>query len=156
MRFLRTAGRLSLKSCKLLPAPMLKISPSSMRLQVPNSRAATPLPVDGARTEFRYRIFQYRPDSGAIIFRCRLLQRLDPFSQCPHGRLVRLCRHYARDSYVDGGFLGCEQDFVKPLPRSFTGKSDFDIMARLKTREPDHTFGKINNLDRLAHIEHIN
>ena len=28
---------------------------------------------NGARTEFRYRIFQYHSDCGAIVFRCRLL-----------------------------------------------------------------------------------
>jgi hypothetical protein len=30
-------------------------------------------PSGGARTEFRYRILQYDPDGGPVIFRCRLL-----------------------------------------------------------------------------------
>ena len=65
-------------------------------------RSATALS-NGARTEFRYRIF----NTTLIVARSSFAVACSSASihfRSPHWRLVRLCRHYARDSYIDGRF----------------------------------------------------
>ena len=48
-----------------------------------------------------------------------------------------------------------EQDFVQPLARPHAGEHDLDVVARLQAGQPDHALGKIDDLHRLAHVEHI-
>ena len=99
--------------------------------------------------------FKHRLDGGPVIAGDRLFQRRKPFAQGSHRRLVGLGRHDSGDADLDGGLLGGEQDFVQPLARPHSGEDDLDIVPGLQAGQPDHALGEIDDLDRLAHVEHV-
>src|SRR5262245_66644679 len=66
-----------------------------------------------------------------------------------------LCGNDAGNSYLGGLFAAREQNFVQPFARTDTGVRNLNIPSRLKSGQPDDPFGKINDFDRLAHVENI-
>ena len=45
---------------------------------------------------------------------------------------------------------------VQALSRPHPAEHNLNIVTGLQTREPDHALGKINDLDRLPHVEDVN
>src|SRR5262245_62269916 len=66
-----------------------------------------------------------------------------------------LCGNDAGNSYLGDLFASREQNFVQPFARTDTGVGNLNIPSRLKSGQPDDPFGKINDFDRLAHVENI-
>ena len=44
---------------------------------------------------------------------------------------------------------------LQPLARPDAGEGDLDVAAGLEAGQPDHALGEIDDLHRLAHVEHI-
>src|SRR6266849_5316977 len=108
----------------------------------------------GLAAEIGYGVAQHAEDHGAVLTRKALLQRRQPATH----RLKRWTDGLGGDDALDadrrGWLLARKQNFVQALARPGAGKRDVDVAAGLETGEPDHPLGKLDDLHRLAHIEH--
>src|SRR5215472_5429124 len=117
-----------------------------------------PIPLSSSRfaTELRHGVAKDIVDRCALAARDALLQGRYPGPNGVERRPDRLCGHNARDADVCRLLLAGEQNFMQPLTRTNAGEFNFDVTARLKPRQPDDSFCKIDDLDGLAHIENVN
>ena len=105
--------------------------------------------------EVRHRVAQDAEDHRTVLARETLLQRRKPAAHGLERRTDGLGGDDALDADRRGRLLAREQDLVQALTRPDAGEGDLDVAARFEPGKPDHPLGEIDDLHRLAHVEHI-
>src|SRR5262249_56319286 len=98
------------------------------------------------------------PRAGARAALLALERLVEPPEPGAHGfqrRAHGARRDHARDADLGDRLLAREQDLVQPLARADAGEDDLDVAARLEAGEADDALGEVDDLHRLAHVEHI-
>ena len=119
--------------------------------------AADWLAASGAlRAEFRHRVLQIPLDqssrsSPAIACSSAASSRAAPASAA---RWACAAMMPAMPMSTVGSSLANRISFSRS-PGPHAGEHDLDVVARLQPGQPDHALGQIDDLDRLAHVEHI-
>src|SRR5438876_2531090 len=105
--------------------------------------------------EVRHRVAQDAIDHGAVLPREPSFEFGEPAAHRFKRRAHGLCRNYPLDADGHARLLAREQDLMQALARPDAGEGDVDVAPGLEPGKPDHAFGEVYDLHRLAHVEHI-
>src|ERR1700737_4860504 len=146
---------------RFAPLPFL-LRRCSRPLPASNESSETERPLARANNGLRclsaevgHRVAQHAIDHRTILPRQPLFERGEPSAHGFKRRTDGLRRHNTFDSNRRARFLAREQDFLQAFPRPNPGERDVDVAPGLEARKADHALSKIDDLYRLAHVEHV-
>src|SRR5215469_5289178 len=101
-------------------------------------------------------LVQYLVDGRALAGVEIMLELDEPIFNHLDRRTNRRSGHNALDTNIGRRLLTREQYLVQPFARADAGEDDVDVTTWFETAQADHSLGQIDDLDRLAHVQHVN
>ena len=84
-----------------------------------------------------------------------LIERRDPFAQSCIGGSFGCAAMMPATPISRVGSSRRKENFMQAFARPHPREHDLDVVTWLQAGETDHAFGKIDDLHRLPHVEHI-
>src|SRR5262249_16164919 len=104
----------------------------------------------------RHCLPQHAVNCGALAGLEIALQLGEPALNHIARRAGRGGRDDAFDADVGGRLLAREEYFIQPFARPDSREDNIDIASRFEATETNHPLGKIDDLDRLPHVQNVN